>query len=127
MRFSSAIYTLMLVVALALTMSLSAFADEHNPVIGSVRTIMGSPNIVRGGDPHQASIGDHLFMGDTLLTTSKSSIGVIFRDDSVISLGPNSEIVIDEFVFEPAQKKRFLSLQSQQRHGTFHQWTDCQD
>ena len=32
-------------------------------------------------------------------------MGVIFRDDTTLSLGPDTRIVIDEFLFSPAEGK----------------------
>jgi hypothetical protein len=36
-------------------------------------------------------------------------MGVIFRDDALVSLGPNSQVKIDDFVFQP-DKGRFSFL-----------------
>ena len=79
-------------------------APTASPVyfIGSVKTVSGDAYLVRGKARSSAAVGDHLYQGDTLVTASSSSIGVIFRDDTILSLGPRSEVRIDEFVFNPA-------------------------
>jgi len=49
-------------------------------------------------------VGDYLYRGDVLATSSDSTLGVIFRDDTILSLGSRSEVRIDAFVFEPARE-----------------------
>ena len=70
--------------------------------IGSVKTVSGEAFLVHKDIRTPASVGDHLHQGDILITSSGSSLGVIFRDDTMLSLGPKSEVRIDEFVFNPA-------------------------
>ncbi|HZW37076.1 MAG TPA: FecR family protein, partial [Candidatus Deferrimicrobiaceae bacterium] len=43
--------------------------------------------------------------GDTLGTGRDGSMGVIFRDNSTLSLGPDSSLVIKTFLFSPAEGK----------------------
>ncbi|XPV75122.1 MAG: FecR family protein [Desulfovibrio sp.] len=69
--------------------------------IGSVKTISGEAGIVRQGDRWAVKIGDHIMQGDILVTGSDSSMGVIFRDDTILSLGESSQITVSDFVFDP--------------------------
>jgi hypothetical protein len=55
--------------------------------------------------------------GDSIQTGSKSNAGLIFEDDTVVSLGSNSEMSIEEFLFDPAKKK--LSFTTRLFKGTF--------
>lgn len=71
-------------------------------VVGSVKTVTGEAFLRRGEKNHEAYEGDYLYRGDVLLTSSDSSLGVIFRDDTILSLGSKSEVRIDQFVFDPA-------------------------
>ena len=43
--------------------------------------------------------------GDQIRTGAKGKVGLIFEDDTVISLGPNSVIEIDNFLFQPNEKR----------------------
>ena len=71
--------------------------------IGSIKTVQYSASINRGGNMIPAQEGAKIFAGDTLFTDQTGTIGVIFRDDAMVSLGPNSQVKIDEFLFQPAQ------------------------
>ncbi len=100
---------IMLVAVLVVMLSASGgvAGDGAEPVvdnfIGSVKTVSGEGYLLRDGEKTLAVVGDHFYQGDTLLTASSSSMGVIFRDDTMLSLGASSEVVIDEFVFNPAE------------------------
>ena len=72
-------------------------------VIGSVKFVKGSVFIHRDGRPLPATLGQKLFEGDMLKTNRNGSLGVILKDDTVLSLGPDSQLHIDEFVYAPKQ------------------------
>jgi hypothetical protein len=73
--------------------------------IGVVRNSTGSATVTRGGNVLPATAGTRLHAGDTLGTGSDGSLGVILRDDSSLSLGPSSTLVLREFVFSPSEGK----------------------
>lgn len=75
-------------------------ADETT--IGVVRTCVGTANILRGDQVIPAAEGMKLHTGDTLSTGLDGSLGLILRDNSSLSLGPDSSIVIESFLFSPA-------------------------
>ncbi len=74
-------------------------------VAGSVKSAAGDVSILRGETVLKAAPGQKLFQNDTLETGSDGSMGVVFRDNSTLSLGPASKIIIDKFVFSPAEGK----------------------
>ncbi|BDQ34552.1 FecR family protein [Pseudodesulfovibrio portus] len=100
---------LVLFLALVLLMPSAARAEDMADAVGSVKTATGQAYVCRGTDRFSAKVGDHLFQGDTLVTAARSSMGVIFRDDTILSLGSGSEMVIDEFAFDPSKESmKFL-------------------
>jgi hypothetical protein len=74
-------------------------------VIGVVKTLKGSVSIRRGQQAIPAAIGAKLQVNDVIETAADSSIGMILRDDSLLSMGPNSHLAINEFVFSPYEGK----------------------
>lgn len=58
-----------------------------------------------------------LNQGDSIRTGPKSQAGLIFEDDTVVSLGSNSEMAIEQFIFDPAKKN--MSFVTQLVKGTF--------
>lgn len=72
---------------------------------GSVKTVNGMASIVRQDKVIPSKSGEKIFEKDILRTGADGSMGVIFKDDTLLSLGPNSELVVDEFLFSPAEGK----------------------
>jgi hypothetical protein len=54
----------------------------------------------------KVKVGDVLKEGDILMTKSNSSVGFVFHDGTVMSLGENSVLTINKYLFEPV-KERF--------------------
>lgn len=73
--------------------------------IGFVRNLSGAASVSRGGETIPAAEGMKLLVGDTLVTGPDGSLGAIFRDDSTISLGPDSSFSIRSFEFSPKERK----------------------
>lgn len=103
-----------LIVALSiLAWGLPSSAQE---IAGVVQSSQGSATVTRGGQETPADPGMKLQVGDVLTTGSNGSLGVIFRDDSTLSLGPDSSLVIREFLFSPAEHR--LGLVARLTQGT---------
>jgi hypothetical protein len=75
------------------------------PVAGIVKSVNGRAVISRDGLSLDASSGMKILMGDVIKTIETASIGLIFDDDTVVSMGPASEMVIDEYYFAPIEGK----------------------
>lgn len=81
----------------ALTLTQVAWADA----IGQIKTLFGDVSIVRNNVRSPAKAGDLLEKADTLMTGVDSRVGMTFIDNSRFSLGPNSQIVLEKFTFNP--------------------------
>jgi hypothetical protein len=84
--------------------------------IGVVRNCAGPASVLRGNQQLPAVEGLKLRAGDTLSTGPDGSLGLILRDNSSLSIGPESTIVIQEFLFAPAEGK--LGLFARLAKGT---------
>jgi hypothetical protein len=79
----------------------AALALEASPA-GSVKNATGQVQVLRGGAaPAPLKPGDRIFEKDVLTTGKDSSLGVVMRDNSVLSLGPKSRLVVESFLFAP--------------------------
>ena len=63
-----------------------------------------------------AKASERLQVSDTLITRADGSMGIILQDNSVLSMGPNSRVVLSQFAFDPAEEK--LSFVAKVRRGT---------
>jgi hypothetical protein len=96
-----------LIACLGLLMALAgpAPARAEDGFIGSVRTVSGEAFVERQGRRMPAHIKLRIKQNDALVTGSDGALGVILRDDTILSVGPNSRLIIDRFLFSPSEKK----------------------
>ena len=97
------------VILLALAVLFLPAAYAADPA-GTVKTVRGGAQVRRGSDLLDAKDGMHLAARDTLLTAADGSIGVILQDGTRLSLGPNSELAIEEYIFDPGRGNLNLLL-----------------
>jgi len=86
-----------------LSISVEAVSADPSSTVATVQKVSGTATVVRQGRSLSAVIGLEIHQNDTLRTGPGGSIGVVFNDDTLLSLGPESVVVIDEFVFAPRQ------------------------
>jgi hypothetical protein len=103
-------------VLFSLTIDGKAFPADPSPVIGTLQRVSGTAAVVRQDQILAAKAGLEIQANDILRTGSDGSIGVVFHDDTLLSLGPGSVLAIDEFVYAPRQGK--LSLIFRMMKGT---------
>ena len=84
--------------------------------IGIIKVTKGETYIVRNGEREPSVMGTDVFQSDVLVTGEDSSLGVTFKDNTRVSLGPNSQIAVNEFVFNP--KREEFSFVTKMIRGT---------
>lgn len=72
---------------------------------GRVKVSKGEVQIERDGKRLAAPVGTMIHARDTVKTGSDGSVGITFQDNSLLSAGPNSELVIERFVFDSTTHK----------------------
>jgi hypothetical protein len=104
------------------TMGILVFAvasEARDPVVGSIKTVTGEVFVVRSDGSRVPGPGLKLLEGDKLRTGSSGSLGVILRDDTLLSLGSNTTIIIDEFVFSPGENQMSMVLRLSRGMASF--------
>lgn len=101
-------------VAVCLLAPLLAYGAEMP--VGSIKTVQGTASIIRNRTPIDTKAGTRVFRNDSLKTGADGSLAMVFRDDTRLSIGPDSEVAINEFLFSPAQGK--LSFITRLLRGT---------
>lgn len=85
--------------------------------VGIVRSVSMDAHILRNKTSIAAKTNMKIMNGDVVKTGPSGSIGLIFDDDTLVSMGPNSEFVVEDFLFNPSEKK--LSFVVRMLQGTF--------
>ena len=96
---------LRIVAGVAVVMALAATPVSAQQAVpaGHVKTVSGTATIVRDHGAAAAKAGDPIYATDTLRTGADGSVGVTLRDDTRVSLGPNSEVKVDRYVYSPGE------------------------
>lgn len=70
---------------------------------GVAAGVTGSIQVARLTDTVGRDVvsGDEIFLGDSISSSADSQMQVLLLDETVFTIGPNSELVIDEFVYDP--------------------------
>lgn len=67
---------------------------------GRIKTAKGEVQIERGGKVITAVPGALIEVADTVRTGKDGTVGIAFLDNSLLSAGPNSELVVEKFLFD---------------------------
>ncbi len=91
--------------ALLILASMNSFASTN----ATVKMVRGKVTVLKPGKHEVAQVkeGDVLPQNSSILTADKSIVKLLFKDKSVVSLGPNSKIIID---VSKKKEKNVISL-----------------
>ena len=101
----------------------SAFAQTGRPVSGVIAATDAPIQISYVNESGEsigriAGVGEPIYLNDEISTPEGASLQVLLRDQTVFSIGPNSTLIFDEFIFDP---KAFdeVALTASVTKGTF--------
>jgi hypothetical protein len=78
-------------------------AQAQLPAVGYVKTVSGVAWVTTAAQKVRAEPGVAIAIGSQLKTEPQASMGITFKDNTVMSFGPDTELTVDEFVYAPAQ------------------------
>jgi len=81
-----------------LALAVAGFARAED--VGQIKVAKGTVHVERDGKRVPAEIGMPIRQADTLITGADGSAGVTFSDNSLVSAGPNSVLVVDRYDFD---------------------------
>lgn len=105
-----------MVISAALILGNMTICMAEPDYIGIVKSVARDAFIIRKGETTPAVVNMKIMNKDIIKTGPQGAIGFILKDDTVISMGPESQIVIDDFIFDPVEKN--MSFIARMLHGT---------
>jgi hypothetical protein len=84
-----------LLAVLALVAARFASAED----IGQVKVTSGAAHIQRGAERLPIMVGARVRVSDTVVTGGDGSVGITFTDNTLLSAGPNSVLVLEHYAF----------------------------
>ena len=100
-------FTVFILLTVFLGLSL---ASAEQVLAGKVKKIRGTVVVIRGDRTQTLRVGDPVFQNDLMQTGAAGAVGIIFEDNTILSLGPKSRLAIDGYSFVPEQGKLSLLL-----------------
>jgi hypothetical protein len=90
------------VLALILGAATPVVAQQPTPA-GHIKTASGASYIVRNNATLPARLGAAVFETDSLRTGADGTVGITLKDDTRLSLGPESEVRLERYLYAPGQ------------------------
>ena len=86
----------------------SGYAPGAGVPVGKIRTVYGKAFIMHADRQavYPVTAGLAVYQDDTLVTKKEGRIVLVLNDDSVLTLGPGTEMVLDQSVFNPGASNR---------------------
>lgn len=87
----------LLITTLSLAAAAPAKAAEN--LAGTFKRVEGRVQVERGVEKLDATVGMDVFQNDLVMTGGSGAAGITFQDNTLMSLGPASQLRIDRFAF----------------------------
>ncbi len=84
----------------ALVLGCAAAHAQSAAEIGQIKLARGAVTVQRGAQAIAATVGLRLLAQDAVQTGADAVVGITMRDNSLLSLGPNSVLRLEQFEFD---------------------------
>jgi hypothetical protein len=85
-------------------------AQPSASIAGRIKVASGTATIVRGTETRAATVGAEVVESDVLRTGADGRISLMLKDESRLSLGPNTELALTRFAFAPHDRQLGLAV-----------------
>jgi hypothetical protein len=89
-------------VVISAVLSSSAMAEKL--IVGAAAAVVRQVEGIYGPEVRQLSMSDNVFYDEVISTRADSASKIKFPDDTLLTVGPNSKVTIDAFVYDPNSK-----------------------
>jgi hypothetical protein len=106
-------FTFLWAVLVILASQVGSLTAAQGDLAGRLTLVEGQVDLLRGGQlpATTVKVDDGVQQGDVLRTKSLSKAQITFNDNSTLMISPESRVAIEEYMFDPAQKKRNAVIQ----------------
>ena len=74
------------------------FGNANTDFIGVIGAAVGE---ITNQNNEKLSNGSKIFFGDTIVSNNNSNAQILFLDQTILTLGEDTELTIDEFIYDP--------------------------
>ena len=90
-----------------------AFANDR---IGTIGIVIGQADVVNRNI--ELKIKENIYFGDVIRTGAQTNLQILFEDETVFTIGENTEIVINEFIYDPNQDNELNKISAEVMQGS---------
>jgi hypothetical protein len=81
--------------------------DAH---VALFKSVSGHVRVVRESVSLDATAGTTLFVSDHIVSDAESSAGIVFKDGTLITMGPTTDVKVRDYVFQPSEARYAFSM-----------------
>lgn len=98
----------LIAIPLAFGSSIATAAEEGKNGIGFYTALLGQASVTHPGEDHvlPVKLHDEVLFKDVIQTRDESRTKALFQDDSMLTVGENSRVEIDEYIYNPEKNVR---------------------
>jgi hypothetical protein len=111
LSLAGAVAAVLLALALVALVPATSFAA---PKIGVAAQVQNQVNAIQGPDTRSLRLGNDVFSGDRIRTGQSSNAQLMFLDQTNLTIGAQSDVVLDRFVFDPNRGAGSVALSATQ-------------
>lgn len=100
--------TSLLCITLVAFICMPAYADADN--VALIKNVSGRVDIVRDSGSVVAKVGTTLYVSDRVISDGDATAGVVFRDGTLLTVGPRSDLLVRDYVFKPIEARYAFSV-----------------
>ena len=89
------------------------FANEQ---VGTIGIVIGQADVVNRNI--ELEIKENIYFGDVIKTGAQTNLQILFNDETVFTIGENTEIVINEFIYDPNQDNELNKISAEVMQGS---------
>ncbi|SVB07140.1 uncharacterized protein METZ01_LOCUS159994, partial [marine metagenome] len=89
------------------------FANEQ---VGTIGIVIGQADVVNRNI--ELEIKENIYFGDIIKTGAQTNLQILFDDETVFTIGENTEIVINEFIYDPNQDNELNKISAEVMQGS---------
>ena len=90
-----------------------AIASER---VGTIGIVVGQADVVNRNI--ELKIKENIYFGDVIRTAAQTNLQILFEDETVFTIGENTEIVINEFIYDPNQDNELNKISAEVMQGS---------
>lgn len=98
--------------------------SQNTESIGTLKDPGGTCEIERNAGKMDCKEGGEVFIDDAFTLGSNSGVTISFIDETKITLGENSYLEVDEFVFNPKERKNITKILKGKMRATINTYQD---